>query len=154
MLFLRLSRCCCFLKATTTRWYPSKTLSLVSKKRAVEKRWLCRWCRWNATGPCSGRAGGAGLKGSVWIKKGLWRTHTESTKNAAKSKQDFSAGARRALVSFTNEVSRFFSARVACGYLYSLVFVLHRSMASSRCFYESIIYVVSSLISNTPVTGR
>jgi len=33
----------------------------------------------------------------------------ESTKNAAKSKQDFSAGARRALVSFTNEVSRFFS---------------------------------------------
>lgn len=112
MLFLRLSRCCCFLKATTTRWYPSKTLSLVSKKRAAEKRWLRCWCRWNATGPCSGRAGGAGLKGSVWIKKGLWRernTQRESTKNAAKSKQDFSAGARRALVSFTNEVSRFFS---------------------------------------------
>jgi len=41
----------------------------------------------------------------------------ESTKNAAKSKQDFSAGARRALVSFTNEVSRFFPARVASGYL-------------------------------------
>jgi len=42
-------------------------------------------------------------------KRTLTNTQRESTKNAAKSKQDFSAGARRALVSFTNEVSRFFS---------------------------------------------
>ena len=153
MLFLRLSRCCCFLKATTTRWYPSKTLSLVSKKCAVEKRWLCRWCRWNATGPCSGRAVRRSQRKCVDKKRTLANTES-AQKMLRRVSKIFQRAPARALVSFTNEVSRLFSARVACGYLYSLVFVLHRSMASSRCFCVSIIYVVSSLISNTPVTGR
>jgi hypothetical protein len=46
-------------------------------------------------------------------KRTLARVNRESTKNAAKSKQDFSAGAKRACVFFTNEVLRFFRARRA-----------------------------------------